>query len=508
MDCIKGKAISQGIAIGRVFIYEDPEIKISPKKTAEVKKELQRFSDARRAVRKQLVDMQKRTENDILDAHIAVVDDLIFEEMVEGYINKNATAECAVMLVRNELCRTFDAMDDEYLKEKSLDIKDVANKIIRRLAGINDEIKLPEPVILMTMELTPSQTFNLNRDNLLGFVTTNGGINSHTAILARESSIPAISGVDVDKSLNGKLVLIDGHEGDIYIEPDEDFIEEMLKKYNQSTGFNWSEVEDRPKIYANISSVADAKLALKNGAEGVGLFRTEFLYLSRQDYPSQEEQFSIYKEVASMFDDKPVVIRTVDIGADKKVEYLGLPDEPNPALGYRGIRVSLDRQDIFKEQIRAILRASAYGNVAIMFPMIVSVDEVAQAKKLIEKIKKQLKKEGEDYKDVKVGIMIETPAAVMISDELAKIVDFFSIGTNDLTQYTLAMDRQNHKLIKNYDIRHKAILKMIKMVVANGHKKGIEVGICGELASDATLAGEFVKMGVDALSMSMNHKII
>ncbi len=508
MDCIKGKAISKGIAIGKVFVYEEPEIKISPKKTAEVKKELQRFSDARRAVRKQLVEMQRKTESDIIAAHIAVVDDVIFEEMVEGYIKKNATAECAVLLVRNELCKTFDTMEDEYLKEKSLDIKDVGNKIIRRLAGINDKIKLAEPIILMTEELTPTQTFNLDRNNLLGFVTTNGGANSHTAILARESAIPAVSGVGVDKSLDGKLVLIDGYEGNVYIEPSEEFIDEMLKKYNQSTGFNWAAVENRPKIYANISSALDARKALENGAEGIGLFRTEFMYLGRTDYPSQEEQFSEYKEIAQLFKDKPVVIRMVDFGADKKTEYLGLPCEVNPALGYRGIRVLLDRQDVFKEQLKAVLRAAVFGNIYIMLPMITSLDEVVQAKKIIEKIKKQLKKEGVEYGEAKLGIMIETPAAVMISDELAKAVDFFSIGTNDLTQYTLAMDRQNSMITEYYNVHHKAVLKMIKLVVDNGHKKGIQVGICGELAADATLANEFVKMKVDALSMPIVQKIL
>ena len=504
MECVKGNAISKGVAYGKLFIYREPEVKISPKKSAEVKKELQRFSNARKSVRRKLVNILNKTDNnEVIEAHIAIVDDLIFEEMVEGYIKKNATAECAVLLVRNELCRTFEAMTDEYLKERSLDIKDVSNRIIRELVGIDDEINLTEQVILMAYELTPSQTVNLDKEKLLGFVTENGGMNSHTAILARENNIPAVSGINVAPDLNGKMVLVDGFEGCIYVEPTKAKVSELMSRYDKVVDFDWTSVENRPKLYANISSVADAKSALKNGAEGVGLFRTEFLYLGKKDYPTEEEQFKVYSEVVKLFEDKPVIIRTCDIGSDKKSDYLGLAKESNPALGYRGIRVSLDRKEIFKTQLRAILRAAVDGDVSVMFPMIVSVDEVLQAKKILDSAKKELKKKGEEYGEVKVGVMIETPAAVMISDELAKKVDFFSIGTNDLTQYTLAMDRQNDKLVNMYDTHHKAILKMIKLVVDNGHKAKIEVGICGELAADPTLAMEFVKLGVDELSMSM-----
>ncbi|MBP3339830.1 MAG: phosphoenolpyruvate--protein phosphotransferase [Lachnospiraceae bacterium] len=508
MECIKGNNISNGVAYGKIFVYVEPEVKISTQKTDEVKKELRRFSDARKSVRRKLVKLLNKTENkEVIEAHIAIVDDVIFEEMVEGYINKNATAECAVLLVRNELCKTFEVMTDKYLKERSLDIKDVSNKIIKDLLGVNEDINLTEHVILMAYELTPSQAISIDKEYLLGFATETGGINSHTAILARENSIPAISGIKIDPKLNGKSVLLDGYEGCMYIEPDQKFVSEIMSKYDKVTAFDWSCVEDRPKIYANISTVADAKNALKNGAEGVGLFRTEFIYLGKKEYPTEEEQYLVYKEVAKMFEGKPVVIRTCDLGSDKKADYLGIIRENNPALGYRGIRFSLDRKAIFKTQIRAILRAAVHGDVSIMFPMVISVDEVVQAKKVLESVKKELKKSGEEYGDVKIGIMIETPAAVMISDELAKKVDFFSIGTNDLTQYTLAVDRQNALLASTYDIHHPAIMKMIKMVVDNGHKAGIEVGMCGELASDVTLAMDFVKMGIDALSLSMGKKV-
>ena len=508
MECVKGTALSKGVAYGKVFVYTEPEVKISTQKTAEVKKELKRFSDARQSVRRTLNNLMNKTDNnEVMQAHIAMVDDLIFEEMVEGYINKNATAECAVLLVRNELCRTFEAMTDEYLKERSLDIKDVSNRIIKALVGVNEDIKLTEHVILMSFELSPSQAISIDKEYLLGFVTETGGVNSHTAILARENSIPAVSGIKLNPEINGKSILVDGYEGCIYIEPDQKIVSELMSKYDKVTAFDWSCVEERPKIYANISTVADAKNALKNGAEGVGLFRTEFLYLGKKDYPTEEEQFLIYREVAKLFEDKPVIIRTCDLGSDKKADYLGIARENNPALGYRGIRFSLDRKAIFKTQLRAILRAAAYGNVSIMFPMVVSVDEVMQAKKVLDSVKKELKKSGEEFGEVRIGIMIETPAAVMMSSELAKKVDFFSIGTNDLTQYTLAADRQNAMISSTYDIHHPAIMKMIKMVVDNGHKAGIEVGMCGELASDVTLAMEFVKMGIDELSLNMGKKV-
>ena len=507
MECLKGTAVSKGVAYGKVFVYVEPEVKISTQKTEEVKKELKRFSSARQSVRCSLNKLKNRSDNkDVIDAHIAMVDDLIFEEMVEGYIKKNATAECAVLLVRNELCKTFESMSDEYLKERSADIKDVSNKIIRALLGVDEDIKLVEHVILMAYELSPSQAISIDKEYLLGFVTKIGGVNSHTAILARENSIPAVSGIDITPEMNGKSVLVDGYEGCVYVEPDGKFVSELMSKYDKVTAFDWSCVAERPKIYANISTVADAKNALKNGAEGVGLFRTEFLYLGKKEYPTEEEQFLVYREVAKLFEDKPVIIRTCDLGSDKKVDYLGIARENNPALGYRGIRVSLDRKSIFKTQLRAILRAAAYGNVSVMFPMVVSMEEVLEAKKVLESVKKELKKSGEEYGDVRVGIMIETPAAVMISAELAKKVDFFSIGTNDLTQYTLAVDRQNAMLASTYDVHHPAIMKMIKMVVDNGHKAGIEVGMCGELASDVTLAMEFVKLGIDELSLNMGKK--
>ncbi len=508
MECVKGIAVSKGVAYGKVFVYIEPEVKISTQKTDEVKKELKRFSDARRTVRRTLNNMMNKTDNkELVEAHISMVDDLIFEEMVEGYIKKNATAECAVLLVRNELCRTFESMTDNYLKERSLDIKDVSNRIIKALVGVNEDIKLTEHIILMAYEISPSQAISMDKEYLLGFVTKTGGVNSHTAILARENSIPAVSGIEVTPELNGKSILVDGYEGCIYIEPDQKLVSELMSKYDKVTAFDWSCVDERPKIYANISTVADAKNALKNGAEGIGLFRTEFMYLREKDYPTEEEQFLVYREVAKMFEDKPVIIRTCDLGSDKRADYLGIARENNPALGYRGIRLSLDRKAIFKTQLRAILRAAAHGNISIMFPMVVAVDEVLQAKKILESVKKELKKAGEEYGDVRVGIMIETPAAVMMSSELAKKVDFFSIGTNDLTQYTLAVDRQNELVSSIYDIHHPAIMKMIKMVVDSGHKAGIEVGMCGELASDVTLAMDFVKMGIDVLSLNMGKKV-
>lgn len=504
MKSIKGKAISDGVAFGKIFVHEEKKIIISSKKTAEVKKELQRFSDARREVRKQLEKIANEVDSEIIESHISMVDDVLFGEMVEKYIYKNATADCAVLLVRNELCRTFELMEDEYLKERSLDVKDVSDRIIKELAGVKTDIELEEPGIIMTYELTPSKTVNLNREYALGFITEKGGVNSHTAILAREYGIPAVSGIKFDDSIDGKNVLIDGYAGMIYIEPDEELVNELNEKYSVEDTKDYSKHSGKmPKIYANIADAEGAAAALKAGAEGIGLFRTEFLYLGKKVPPTEDEQFEVYKEVAKLLGDKPVIIRTADIGSDKKVSYLGLEDEKNAALGCRGIRVSLDRVDIFKTQLRAIYRASAFGNIRIMFPMITTVDEVKKIKKLITEVKKELKQEKIEAGKVRLGVMIETPAAAIISDELAKEVDFFSIGTNDLTQYTLAVDRMNENLTDRYNPLHKAIIRLMEITINNAHEAGIEVGMCGELAADKNFISKLPQLNLDEVSVAV-----
>ena len=444
-----------------------------------------------------------------------MLEDADYNDSVYNIINNECVnAEFAVATTGDNFSVMFAEMDDEYFKARAADVKDISERVIDVLSGnTSDNNIMSEPVIIVAKDLAPSETVQMDKTKLLGFVTKLGSSNSHTAILARTMNIPALIGIEIDSEWNGKTAVIDGRRGLLFIEPDEDTLEkykaeiekdeEAKKLLTNLKGLKDETLDGKQiKLYANIGSVADVANVLANDAAGIGLFRSEFLYLEKTDYPTEEEQFQVYKTVVQNMAGKKVVIRTLDIGADKQVDYFNMDKEENPAMGYRAIRICLDRLDIFKTQLRAIYRASAFGSVAIMFPMIISVDEVIRIKKICEEIKSELSSNGIDYGEVELGIMIETPASVMISDLLAKEVDFFSIGTNDLTQYTLAIDRQNSKLDNIYDSHHEAVLRMIKMVIDNGHKEGIWVGICGELGADMTLTETFIKMGIDELSVS------
>ena len=419
-------------------------------------------------------------------------------------------------MTADNFANMFSAMDDEYMRGRAVDVKDISERLISILKGSKEGgVSAEEPVIVLAEDLAPSETVQMDKDKILSFVTVHGSVNSHTAILARTMGIPALvdTGLTLTEDMDGKESIVDGFDGVIYIEPDEETYERLLKRKKEEDEkkellLTLKGKEDVTQdgrhvmLYANIGSTGDLAMVLKNDASGIGLFRSEFIYLESDDFPSENEQFQIYKSVAETMAGKRVIIRTLDIGADKKIEYFNLDVEENPALGYRAIRICLSQPEIFKTQLRAILRAGVYGNIAVMYPMITSVDEVRKIKEIMNEVKSELKEQGIAYADVLEGIMIETPAAVMVSDELAKEVDFFSIGTNDLTQYTLAIDRQNPKLDDFYDPHHPAVLKMIRMTVENAHKAGIWAGICGELGADTTLTEEFIRMGVDELSVS------
>ena len=430
--------------------------------------------------------------------------------MIEG---QQVNAEYAVATTGDTFSEMFAAMDDDYMRERAADVRDVSNRVVSILQGNGGNgLNADEPVILLADDLAPSETVQLDKSKVLSFVTRHGSTNSHTAILARTMNIPALIGVDFPEDVDGKMGIVDGYEGRIIIDPPVSVMEayqkkkaedEEKKRLLQELKGKENITKDGTKInlYANIGSVGDVASVLANDAGGIGLFRSEFLYLESRDYPTEEEQFAAYRKVAEAMAGKKVIIRTLDIGADKQVDYFGLDKEDNPAMGYRAIRICLDRREVFKTQLRALYQASYYGTIAIMFPMIFSVTEVQTIKKIIEEVKKELDEEKIPYKDGELGIMIETPAAVMISRELARRVDFLSLGTNDLSQYTLAMDRQNPLLRKKYNDHHPAVLRMIQMVIEAGHAENRRVCICGELAADTALTEEFLRMGVDCLSV-------
>lgn len=517
-----GKTIFNGVAIGKILFYEKKEQQIKRVKTEDTNAEIKRYEVAKQKAIKQLKDLYDKALVDvgeanamIFDVHAMMLEDADYNDSVYNIINNECVnAEFAVATTGDNFSVMFAEMDDEYFKARAADVKDISERVIDVLSGnTSDNNIMSEPVIIVAKDLAPSETVQMDKTKLLGFVTKFGSSNSHTAILARTMNIPALIGIEIDSEWNGKTAVIDGRRGLLFIEPDEDTLEkykaeiekdeEAKKLLTNLKGLKDETLDGKQiKLYANIGSVADVANVLANDATGIGLFRSEFLYLEKTDYPTEEEQFQVYKTVVQNMAGKKVVIRTLDIGADKQVDYFNMDKEENPAMGYRAIRICLDRLDIFKTQLRALYRASAFGSVAIMFPMIISVDEVTKIKKICEEIKAELSSGGIDYGDVELGIMIETPASVMISDLLAKEVDFFSIGTNDLTQYTLAIDRQNSKLDNIYDSHHEAVLRMIKMVIDNGHKEGIWVGICGELGADTTLTETFIKMGIDELSVS------
>ena len=527
MVVCQGKSVLKGIAIGKIYLYEKQEYVLEQKQVADAEAEVARFEAAKETAIGQLDDLYEKALAEageeqamIFDVHKMMLDDGDYLDAITGLIrSEKVNAEYAVHTTGEQFAAVFASMDDDYMKARSADVKDISGRVIRILAGIGDgSIASEEPVILLADDLTPSETVSLDKSKILAFVTCHGSANSHTAILARSMNIPALVQTDVEllKEYHGIDAVVDGLDGKLYLDPEETVLAELVQK-KEACGRERAELEKligldnvtrdgrKINVYANIGSPEDVDKVLLNDAGGIGLFRSEFLYLGREDYPSEEEQFEIYKEVLSRMEGKKVIIRTLDIGADKQVDYFKLPKEENPAMGYRAIRICLDRIDVFKTQLRAIYRASVYGTAAIMFPMIISVKEILRIKEIVEEVKAELTAAGIEIAPVELGIMVETPAAVMISEELAKEVSFFSIGTNDLTQYTLAIDRQNQSLDTIYDSHHPAVLRMIQMTIENGHKGGAWVGICGELGADTTLTKTFVDMGIDELSVSPTY---
>lgn len=522
MEQFTGKSIFKGTAIGRILFYSKNQQQVKRSKVEDTEAEVARYEAAKAKAIEQLGKLHDKAVAEvgeanamIFEVHAMMLEDDDYNDSVYNIIrNDEVNAEFAVATTGDNFSVMFAEMEDEYFKARAADVKDISERIISVLSGGESDSDIgDEPVIIVAEDLAPSETVQMDKSKLLAFVTRLGSSNSHTAILARTMNIPALIGIDIKEEWNGKMAIVDGKQGIFFVDPDvatlERYIEEKKKEEEarelllKLKGQPDETVDGRHiKLYANIGSVADVGNVLANDAAGIGLFRSEFLYLEKDNYPTEEEQFQVYKTVAQNMAGKKVVIRTLDIGADKQVDYFNMEHEENPAMGYRAIRICLDRVEIFKTQLRALYRASAFGTISIMFPMIISVKEVQDIKKICEEVRKELDSNNVEYGEVELGIMIETPASVMISDLLAKEVDFFSIGTNDLTQYTLAIDRQNPKLDNIYDSHHPAILRMIQMVIDNGHKGGCWVGICGELGADTTLTEQFVKMGIDELSVS------
>ena len=522
MEKFAGKSIFRKVAIGKIFFYEKNTAVVKRTKIEDAKTELDRFEHAKETAKAQLQNLYEKALQEVGDSgaaifevHMMMIDDLDYNGSIQNMIeSQSVNAEYAVAMTGDNFSTMFAEMDDDYMKARAADVKDISERLVSVLSGVdNDMGNLDEPVILVADDLAPSETVQMDKSKLLAFVTEHGSSNSHTAILARTMNIPAIIGVPIKKEWHGHMAIVDGYAGCVIIDPDEEEIEKAQKavaeeeekqKLLKALKGEKTITKDGKEIhlYANIGSVADTAAVLMNDAEGIGLFRSEFLYLESDTYPTENEQFNAYKTVAENMAGKKVIIRTLDIGADKQVDYFELDKEENPALGYRAIRICLTRQEVFKTQLRALLRASAYGNISIMFPMIIAVDEVRKIKQILKVVKDELREQGIPFKDVEIGVMIETPAAVMVSEQLAQEVDFFSIGTNDLTQYTLAIDRQNPKLDEFYDAHHPAVLKLIQMTIENGHKGGAWVGICGELGADLELTETFLRMGVDELSVS------
>ena len=522
MELYTGKSIFKGIAIGKILFYQKGEQPVKRVKIEDTAEQIKRYEDARAKAAEQLQGLYEKALKEVGEANAAVFevhqmmleDDDYIDSVVNIIETQQVNAEFAVATTGDNFAKMFAEMEDDYFKARAADVKDISERMVNILSGNESGGAIgDEPVIVVAEDLAPSETVQMDKEKLLAFVTRLGSANSHTAILARTMNIPALIEVDIKEEWNGKMAVVDGYTGTFYIDPDEDILKKMQEKKEEDIkarellqelkGKEDVTVDGKHiKLYANIGGVKDVASVLANDAAGIGLFRSEFLYLEADNYPDEEAQFQAYKTVAENMAGKKVIVRTLDIGADKQVDYFNLDHEENPAMGYRAIRICLDRRDIFRTQLRALLRASAYGNIGIMYPMIISVDEVKEIKKIVESIKAELTEKGIEYGEVEQGIMIETPAAVMISDLLAKEVDFFSIGTNDLTQYTLAIDRQNSKLDNIYDAHHPAVLRMIQQTIENGHKAGCWVGICGELGADMTLTETFLKMGIDELSVS------
>ena len=524
MQIYKGKSVFGGIAIGKISVYKKDEQLVKRVKIEDADAEMERYTDARNIAAAQLQKLYDKALKEVGEANAAIfevhqmmLEDEDYNESVENIIHSQmVNAEYAVASTADNFAQMFEAMDDDYMRGRAADVRDISERVITVLAGgAGSGLDSDEPVIIAADDLAPSETVQLDKDKVLSFVTAHGSENSHTAILARTMGIPALigTGLDLDETVDGKLGIVDGTNGVVYVDPDAELLEEMKKKQQEEQEKkrllqtlkgkeNITLDGQKVMLYANVGNIKDLGIALQNDAGGIGLFRSEFIYLGQDHYPTEEEQFQIYKTVAETMAGRRVIIRTLDIGADKQCDYFKLDKEDNPAMGLRAIRICLTRPEIFKTQLRALFRASVYGNINIMYPMIISVDEVRQIKAIVEEVKAELAEQGIEYGNPAQGIMIETPASVMMSRELAEEVDFFSIGTNDLTQYTLAIDRQNSKLDKFFDSHHPAVLRMIQMTVENAHKAGIWCGICGELGADQALTKDFLAMGVDELSVS------
>ncbi len=525
MITLEGKSVFGGVAIGKIQFYKRNEITIKRTRVEDVEAEVERFQNAKAKTLELLKGLYEKALEDvgeanamIFEAHQLMLEDPDYVESIENIIRtQDVNAEYAIGATADNFAAIFEAMDDAYMQGRAADVRDVSERLLQALSSQNETVMvMDEPVIIAADDLVPSETVQLDKEKVLSFVTMYGSANSHTAILARTMNIPAVIGLveALKEEYDGKVAIVDGVDGKVYIDPDEETMASMQKKQkkdqeqkellNQLKGKeNVTKSGQKVNVYANIGNLADVGAVLKNDAGGIGLFRSEFLYLESDTYPTEEQQFAVYKKVAETMAGKKVIIRTLDIGADKQVDYFKLDKEDNPALGYRAIRICLTRPEIFKTQLRALYRASAYGQISIMFPMIISVAEVKKIKEIIEEVKAELRTEGAAFReDVELGIMIETPAAVMVSRELAKEVDFFSVGTNDLTQYTLAIDRQNQKLEDFYDSHHPAVLAMIRMAAESAHAEGKWIGICGELGADVTLTETFLKMGIDELSVA------
>ena len=524
MNVYQGKSVFGGIAIGHLCVYQKGEQQVTRQKIEDVEAEVKRFQVAREAAQAQLGELYDKAVKEVGEANAAIfemhqmlLEDEDYQDSVENIIRtQQVNAEYATAVTSDHFSSMFAEMDDDYMKERAADIRDISERVIANLNGENkSKVVTDEPVIILADDLAPSETVQLEKDKVLSFVTVHGSVNSHTAILARTMGIPALVSTEMEltQDLDGKLAVVDGNHGTIYVDPDAETMEKMktLKKEEEEKKELLQTFKNKESItldgkrvltYANIGNVKDIGAVIKNDAAGIGLFRSEFLYLENDNFPTEEEQFEVYKKVAETMAGKRVIIRTLDIGADKQADYFELAKEENPAMGVRAIRICLTRPEIFKTQLRALFRASAYGNIAIMYPMITSLSEIAQIKEIVEEVKAELDADGVPYGTPEQGIMIETPAAATISDLLAKEVDFFSIGTNDLTQYTLAIDRQNQSLDAFFDAHHIAVLRMIYQTVQNAHKAGIWCGICGELGADSDLTELFLAMGIDELSVS------
>ena len=524
MQCFQGKSVYKGIVMGSVAVLKKNDYQVKRARIEDPEAEVKRVEEAVEVSKKQLGRLYDKAVREvgeasaaIFEVHQMMLEDEDYLESMQNMIRTElVNAEYAAAATGDNFAEMFAAMDDEYMKARSADVKDISERLVRNLSGEGDnDLSSMEPSIIVADDLSPSETVQMDKEKILAFVTVHGSTNSHTAILARMMNIPALIGVPMDLNglKTGMTAVVDGFSGQVIFEPEEDVQKETEKRMQEEAEKQKLLEELKGKenvtpdgrkinIYANIGSVGDLGYVMENDAGGIGLFRSEFLYLGRNDFPTEEEQFQAYKQAVQTMAGKKVIIRTLDIGADKQVDYFNLGKEENPALGYRAIRICLKQPEIFKAQLRALFRAAVYGNLSVMYPMITSTEEVEKIYAIVAEVEEELKKQEVQYKIPEQGIMIETPAAVMISDRLAEMVDFFSIGTNDLTQYTLAIDRQNEQLDDFYNPHHEAVLRMIRMVVENAHKCGKWAGICGELGADLTLTEQFVRMGVDELSVA------